>query len=248
MADQGIDWNETRPDRLQQLREQIERNLSGMMGPILARMIVDERLRVDTDTRTALAQNVRLIEERLERSRSRFRGLAAELDELRRYHRQILEDLPLGVVAVTPSDRIVRWNPAMQALTGLSSARVIGRRIQELRPPWGELLGSFLACRREPRLQAAPAPWPRRPGWLSLHRAAIGERSPRRARRPAAARGGRHRAAAPRGGTHPQRAAGLHRPARRRRGPRDRQPGHRHRLPGPGAARRRESRRAPGVR
>lgn len=173
LADLGMDWSESRPDRLQQLREQIERNLSGMMGPILARMIVDERLRLDTDTRTALAQNVRLIEERLEGSRRRFRGLAAELDELRRYHRQILEDLPLGVVAVTPHRRIVRWNPAMGSLTGLASARVIGRRVDELGPPWSGFLTDFLdeqanyAYKRRLRLGVESR-------WLSLHKAFIG--------------------------------------------------------------------------
>lgn len=174
LADLALDEDESRPDRLQQLREQIERNLSGMMGPVLARVIVDERLRLDTQARSDLAQDVRLIEERLERSRSRFRGLAAELDQLRRYHRQILEDLPLGVVAVTPNLRIVRWNPAMRQLTGITAGRAIGRQVAELEPPWGEFLQGFLedrrahAYKRGLRLAAEQR-------WLSLHKAAIAE-------------------------------------------------------------------------
>lgn len=173
LADVGLDWQETRPDRLHQLREQVERNLSGMMGPVLARGIVDERLRLDTDTRSALAQNVRLIEERLESSRSRFRGLAAELDELRRYHRQILEDLPLGLVAVTPAQRIVRWNPAMEALTGVLAGRALGRQVAELDPPWGVLLGEFLgrdgdhAYKQRLTLESESR-------WLNLHKTYIG--------------------------------------------------------------------------
>ena len=174
LADVGLDWHESRPDRLHQLREQIERNLSGMMGPVLARSIVDERLRLDTDTRSALAQNVRLIEERLEQSRSRFRGLAAELDELRRYHRQILEDLPLGLVAVTPAQRIVRWNPAMEALTGIQAGRALGRQMDELDPPWGDLLAEFLArdgdhaYKQRLTLESDSR-------WLNLHKTYIGE-------------------------------------------------------------------------
>lgn len=174
LADLGLDWGESRPDRLQHLREQIERNLSGMMGPILARMIVNERLQLDADTRTALAQNVRLIEERLERSRSRFRGLAAELDQLRRYHRQILEDLPLGVVAVTPTRRIVRWNPAMNALTGLAAPRVISRRIEELPEPWGAFLAGFIA-EDTGHAYKRPLRLPGESRWLSLHKAWIAE-------------------------------------------------------------------------
>jgi len=174
LTDVGLDWNESRPERLQQLREQIERNLSGMMGPVLARMIVEERLQLDTDARSALAQNVRLIEERLERSRSRFRGLAAELDQLRRYHRQILEDLPLGVVAVTPNLRVVRWNPAIETLTGISVARAVGRQVEELDSPWGPFFQAFLdedgnhAYKRRLRRASETR-------WLSLHKALIAE-------------------------------------------------------------------------
>lgn len=144
LEDLGLEWNENRPDRLQQLREQVQRNLSGMMGPVLARDIVDECLRLDADSRSAIAQNIRIIEERLERSRSGFKGIAAELDALRRYHRQILEDLPLGVVAITPADRIARWNPAMQKITDISASRALGRTLGELSPPWAELLEQFV--------------------------------------------------------------------------------------------------------
>ncbi len=174
LADLGLEAEESRPDRLQQLREQIERNLSGMMGPVLARMIVDERLRLDVDTHSALAQDVRLIEERLERSRSRFQGLAAEPDQLRRYHRQILEDLPLGIIAVTPNRRIVRWNPAMKNLTGITPVRAIGRQVGELEPPWGAFLQEFLdetgnhAHKRALALAVEQR-------WLSLHKATIAE-------------------------------------------------------------------------
>ena len=141
----GLNWEESRPNHLHGLRAQIERNISGMMGPVLARMIVDERLQMDTESRTALAQNVRLIEDRLETSRTRLRGLAAELDRLRRYHRQVIEDLPLGVCAVAQGGRLVRWNPAIAELTGIPMADVIGRRMDELPGPWGALLGEFLA-------------------------------------------------------------------------------------------------------
>jgi len=174
LADLGLEWRERRPERLQDLRDQIERNLSGMMGPMLARMIVDERLQLDTDARTAQAQNVRLIEERLESSRSRFRGLAAELDQLRRYHRQILEDLPLGIIAVTRNSRIVRWNPAMTRLTGVTASQAIGRQIGELRAPWGFFLANFLLGREnhayKQRLRLGSES-----RWLSLHKTAIGE-------------------------------------------------------------------------
>ena len=174
LSDRGLEWSESRPDRLRELRDQVERNLSGMMGPMLARMIVDEHLQLDRSARTALAHNVRLIEERLESSRNRFRGLAAELDRLRRYHRQILEDLPLGVVAVTQHRRIVRWNDAMQGLTGIAAGRALGARVRDLDAPWDSLLERFLALEHAHHHEQVEQPGSE-VRWLSLHKTGIRE-------------------------------------------------------------------------
>lgn len=174
LSDLALHWSENRPDRLQALREQVQRNLSGMMGPVLARDIVDECLRLDTDSRGAMAQNVRIIEERLERSRRSFKGVAAELDALRRYHRQILEDLPLGIVAVTRGGRIARWNPAMETLTEINAHRILSRRISEIPTPWRELLAQFIdedqqhAYKRSLHLPGGDR-------WLSLHKTLIND-------------------------------------------------------------------------
>ncbi|WP_290648859.1 sensor histidine kinase [Aquisalimonas sp.] len=172
VRERGLHWDETRPTHLHGLRAQVERNISGMMGPVLARMIVDERLQMDTQSRTALAQNVRLIEDRLETSRTRLRGLAAELDRLRRYHRQIIEDLPLGVCAVAQGGRLVRWNAAIAELTQISMSDVVGRHLDELPAPWGPLLASFHKSDQDH--------WHRQeihtddqPRWYSLHKATI---------------------------------------------------------------------------
>src|SRR5690606_13103153 len=42
----GIERDEHRPAELARLRERIELNLSGLMGPLLARFVVDESLRL----------------------------------------------------------------------------------------------------------------------------------------------------------------------------------------------------------
>ncbi|MCC5810358.1 MAG: PAS domain-containing protein [Ectothiorhodospiraceae bacterium] len=168
----GLSWQENRPNHLHGLRSQIQRNLSGIMGPVLARMIVDERLELDTENRTALAQNVRLIEDRLETSQTRLKGLAAELDRLRRYHRQIIENLPLGVCAVAQGGRLVRWNPAMAQITGIPMAEVIGRRLDELAPPWGPLLVDFVD-KTDNHLRKQPVESENRIYWYSLHKAKV---------------------------------------------------------------------------
>jgi Na+/proline symporter/signal transduction histidine kinase len=145
MTDLGLSHTELRITDLGRLRERIERNLSGLVGPLLARMIVDERLELDPSARHALSDSVQFVEQRLEESRTRLKGLAAELDQLRRYHRQVLQDLPLGVCSVGPEQNIISWNSAMAALSGLPGEQVLGRPLAALPAPWSGLLGSFLA-------------------------------------------------------------------------------------------------------
>ncbi len=145
LADLGLSNTALRPTELGQLRERIERNLSGLVGPLLARVIVDERLELDSSARHALSDTVQFVEQRLEESRTRLRGLAAELDQLRRYHRQVLQDLPLGVCSVGPEQNVISWNSAMETLSSLPGETLLGRPLAALPPPWSGLLGSFLA-------------------------------------------------------------------------------------------------------
>src|SRR6185436_2386822 len=50
-ADLGLAADERRPDRLRLLRDRVEQNLSGLVGPMTARAIVDETLVVDESWR-----------------------------------------------------------------------------------------------------------------------------------------------------------------------------------------------------
>ena len=98
LADLGLAPGEVSPRDLTRLRAQIDRNLSGLVGPVLARMIVNEHLQIDRLTKSALANTIQFIGNIQERSRSELRGVSRELDALRRFHFQVLQDLPLGVV------------------------------------------------------------------------------------------------------------------------------------------------------
>ncbi|KPK37409.1 MAG: hypothetical protein AMJ69_11655 [Gammaproteobacteria bacterium SG8_47] len=185
LADLGMSGEERRPAELRRLRERIERNLSGLMGPLLARMIVDERLGMDPGAETVLASNVRFIEQRLEASHVRLRGLAAELDALRRYHRQILHDLPLGVCSLGPDREVVIWNLAMELISGVDRNHAIGAQVGELPPPWAGLLDSFLRT-GDMHLRKLQAHVDGRTRWFNLHKATIEEvlRAPGHGRAP----------------------------------------------------------------
>ncbi len=138
-----ISVDETHPRILVRVRDRIERNLSGMIGPQLARMVVHQQLTVDPKSQTAFADSMRLIEERLESSRTRLRGLAAQLDTLRRYQQALLEQLPLGACVLGPQGDVVLWNKSMGLLSAISSSQAIGRRVVNLPSPWGPLIDEF---------------------------------------------------------------------------------------------------------
>ncbi|HXH01927.1 MAG TPA: ATP-binding protein [Candidatus Competibacteraceae bacterium] len=141
----GLPHDEERPTELRRLRERIHRNLSGLLGPALARLIVDDQLRLREKSHIALAESIRYMEEQLEESRSRLRGAVKALDDLRRYHRDVLHTLPIGVCAVSPQGEVLIWNDAMQAIAGVDARQAMGRTLANLPVPWGELLADFAA-------------------------------------------------------------------------------------------------------
>jgi len=183
MADREVDQalndlamrpNERRTTELRRLRERIERNLSGLLGPQLAHIIVNRRLELDPEAKTALADSMRYVEERLETSRSQLQGLSVELDNLRRLHRQILQDLPLGVCATDNQDKIVLWNLALEMMTGVDARPLIGTRLTKLPHPWDGLLAGF-ARTAEDHIYRMELGVAGRPRWYNLHKAAYAD-------------------------------------------------------------------------
>ncbi len=172
LADLAMDPFESRPAELRQLREQLERNLSGLMGPQLSHMIVNQRLQLTGGAQTALANTMRYVEERLEESRVRLRGLAAELDVLHRYHRQILLELPLGVCALSPNHQVSIWNLAMEQFSSLKATNVVGQRVKELPKPWGHLLSRFAQAENN-HVYRMRIKLDDRMRWLNLHKATV---------------------------------------------------------------------------
>ncbi len=172
LTDLGLLHTELRGSDLGRIRERIERNLSGLVGPLLARMIVDERLELDHSARSALSDTVQFIEHRLEESRTQLRGLAAELDRLRRYHRQVLQDLPLGVCSVGPELSVISWNSAMAEISGLPPGQVMGHPLASLPSPWSGLLAGFLST-DEHQLRKVKLQLNQETRVLNLHKAAI---------------------------------------------------------------------------
>jgi signal transduction histidine kinase len=172
LRDLSLSPSETRPSQLRRLRERIERNLSGLLGPQLAHMIINRRLQLDVHTQSALADSMRFIEDQLEHSRSRLRGLSADLDHLRRYHRQVLLDLPLGVCTIDRLRTVNIWNLAMEVMTGLRAKDAVGVQLHRLPPPWGHLLAGFASTTDE-HIYHLEVVHDNHKRWFNLHKAAI---------------------------------------------------------------------------
>lgn len=163
--------NESRPYALRRLRDEVEANLSSLIGISMASEIMD-RLVPYRVPETAGATDINLIESRLGQVRDHLTGLAAELNNLRLYHRRTLEELPLATCSIGTDMEILMWNSAMVDLTGIPSDQVTGSHLQDVIDPWGGLLSRF-ALSNEPRFYKQQITLNNKPHWITLHKAAI---------------------------------------------------------------------------
>ncbi len=169
LEEMNIDRNERRPFVLRRLRDLLESNLSGLMGPSVAHEMINKLLPYG-EASDGANEDITLIEVRLERYRSHLTGLAADLDALRRHHRQTLQELPIGLCSLGNDGEVLMWNDAMEALTGIGRRKTIGSDVSSLPAPWSQLLRAFFQSDElyhyKQRVDADG-----RTRWLNLHKA-----------------------------------------------------------------------------
>ena len=171
LAQLGLSPNERRPYALRRLRDELEANLSGLIGISMASEIMDSQIPFivpETDVPT----DITLIESRLTQYRDHLTGLAAELNNLRLYHRRTLEELPMAVCSVGKDSEILMWNSAMVRLTGIESESVTGSHLMDVLDPWGTLLFDF-SVSQSPHLHRQALELAGKEHWISLHKANI---------------------------------------------------------------------------
>ena len=166
-----------RPVDLLRVRTQLEHNLTGLLGPVEAATLLsplDHSAASPGMNSLASGRNIHLMENQLENYQERMTGLAAELDELRRYHKLILQRLPVGVCTLSNSGEILFWNAEMEAVTGLSAEDCAGTKLTQLPAPWGGLLSNFAQSPLAHEV-AEPIHLNRQPHWFALHKAWLSE-------------------------------------------------------------------------
>lgn len=163
--------NESRPFALRRLRYRVEANLSGLLGPSVAHDMVNQLLPFENLQESPASEDINLIEVQLENYRANLTGLAADLDNLRRYHRQTLQDLPVGVCSLGQDGEILMWNSAMSLFTHIKSHEVVGSNLASLPHPWGQSLNAFIHSPK-PHLYKQRVDMLGATFWFNLHKAA----------------------------------------------------------------------------
>ncbi len=167
----GFKPTESRPYALRRLRDEVEANLSGLMGISVASEIMDRQVPFILPESEG-ATDINLIESRINQYRDHLTGLAAELNNLRLYHRRTLEELPMATCSVGKDMEILMWNSAMANLTGIEADTVTGSHLKEVLEPWGDLLHRFSQS-EQAHLHKQELELAGHTHWITLHKAAI---------------------------------------------------------------------------
>ncbi|MDZ7684077.1 MAG: PAS domain S-box protein [Gammaproteobacteria bacterium] len=125
------------------VRNRLESNLSTLMGQTMAHGIISRAVPYQDRTPFGARVSAITIETRLEDHHWQLTGISAELDSLRRYHRQILQELPTAVSIIGAEGEVLSWNHAMEQLTGITAETIIGSTLASLPDEWHELMTSF---------------------------------------------------------------------------------------------------------
>ncbi|MFK7975661.1 MAG: ATP-binding protein [Halioglobus sp.] len=165
---------ESRPYALRRLRARLEANLSGLLGPAVAIRIINNALPFQPGAHTQNADTF-LMERNLDRAKPQITGIAADIDDLRRQHRETLDKLPIGICTVSFDSEVLMWNRSMETLTGIAPEQVLGSLVGALDAPWSHLLGDFLQGDAGVSITTQIGETHENAKWLSLHKTSVDE-------------------------------------------------------------------------
>ena len=138
-----IDQTETRPAALRNIREHLNSSLTLRFGVLAAYRIMEESIPLAA-TKQQESDDIHLIESVLAIHGDRLTGIASELNKLRIHHREILNNLPVGLVALGHSGEILKWNSTMERYTGIDEVAARGALASDLPEPWKTTINEFL--------------------------------------------------------------------------------------------------------
>ncbi|MCB1614802.1 MAG: PAS domain S-box protein, partial [Pseudomonadales bacterium] len=172
LASLELQTEENRPYALRRLRDKVEANLSDLLGSAMAHEIM-ARLIPYKEPDSPSTEDIHYAENRLNEYQHHLTGLAREIDNMRRYHRQILEDLPLAICSLGYDEEILMWNRTMVSITGIDSENIVGSRLQSLPEPWKSLISDFFHGQKQ-HLHKSHIKLNGRSHWINLHKSQLG--------------------------------------------------------------------------
>lgn len=140
----GMEPGETRPAALRKIRDQLNSCLTLRYGVLAAYRIMEESIPLAASAEQE-SNDITLIESVLAIHSNRLTGIASELNKLSIHHREIIDNLPIGLVALDADGEILKWNSRMALYTGLDENSALGALVDDLPPPWNRAITEFLA-------------------------------------------------------------------------------------------------------
>lgn len=135
-----IDMEQQRPLALRMLRDRLSFQLSAKLGTLTSDRIIDQVIPI---SQSQDVDDISLLESQLASAGNALSGVAAELNKLRLYHRQTVENLPMGVFSFDTDGEILLWNQTMEVYTGIRSCDIEGGNLADLKAPWVDIFTLF---------------------------------------------------------------------------------------------------------
>ena len=139
----GCDQAEVRPGALRKIRDSINASLNLRYGVLAASRIMQQAMPVNLIANRD-PDDIYLIESVLAINGGRLTGIASELNKLRVHHREILDNLPIGIISIDQTGEVLKWNAAISDYTSISAEVATGGSISDLPEPWCSAISKFI--------------------------------------------------------------------------------------------------------
>lgn len=140
MEELNIDAKESRPYVLIQLHDVVEKNLGKSLGSAVAQKAIVQLMPYSLSR----MQNIDISNPQAMDDNTGVTGIASELDRMRRFHRNTLARLPVGVCYINAKQEILLWNESLSVISQLAPQQAEGKYLTQLPKQWSTCLIDFI--------------------------------------------------------------------------------------------------------
>ena len=137
------DRSDTRPGSLRKIRDSINASLNLRYGVLAASRIMQQAMPINLAANKE-PDDIYRVESVLAIHGDSLTGIASELNKLRVHHREILDNLPIGIISIDQTGEVLKWNASIADYTNISPEVATGSSINDLPEPWCSAIGEFI--------------------------------------------------------------------------------------------------------